>query len=726
VAAPPRARSGIVDRLPRLVIAAGVVLTVVAIAMTLTARGPRLAATNSKVLASRYAFPLAPGATRCQGGEYVPASTTFLRIYPGLAKGATAGPAVDIQLRDVVGNLITTTPVKPGYTASPLDVPFAAPRHDIGRGVLCFVNKGDVKVFFAGNLTSASPDAVPGTNGPAARVDTDEFRVDYFRSRDEPMWRLVPDVLRRYDVLRPTFVHPWTLPAVLVAYLLVAAAALWLVLRRRLPESRTFLGLPAVVWCCTLIAMANACVWALVTPTYQPADEPVHVGYAEYVAERNQLPGTVTVSSRRELARPAHSQHYALFRAYPFNVESKPTWSPAEDRAFRVDAAEPGLPLADRYAPGSAADSPPLYYLPLAAALKMVAGADPINRLFVLRVLSGLMASFTVLFVYLFCREVLPSRPLAWLVGALAVAFQPVFGQLSGAVINDDLIFTLCAALLFLIARSFRHGLTWRRGLAIGLVLAAGDLTKTRMLLVAPATGLALVVLALRADSARQRLAQLRAAALGAGAFAAIEASWQYVATSVLHRTTGVDRITTAAAGEATSFTGRLSYIWQYFLPRLPFMADQFRRWPQYGVWEVYVQGFVGRFGFFQYSFPLWVNQVGLAVLVAIAALATAGLWRHRAALRARWLEGGLYAAFFGSLVLLVATAGYSYRAATTYNLEQTRYLFPCLALYGGVVGLALLGAGRRAERVVATALVVVFAGHTLASLLLTVHRYYV
>ena len=63
-----------------------------------------------------------------------------------------------------------------------------------------------------------------------------------------------------------------------------------------------------------------------------------------------------------------------------------------------------------------------------------------------LRLLSAALAALTTLFVFLFLREVLVER-WTWTVGALAVAFQPTFGFISGGVTPDALLFAASAAL---------------------------------------------------------------------------------------------------------------------------------------------------------------------------------------------------------------------------------------------------------------------------------------
>ena len=98
-----------------------------------------------------------------------------------------------------------------------------------------------------------------------------------------------------------------------------------------------------------------------------------------------------------------------------------------------------------------------------------------------MRLLSALIAGLTVAFTFLFLRELLPDSPWAWTVGALAVAFQPLFGFIGGGVTPDNLLFAASAALIWLLARAFRVGLTPRLGAAIGLAALAGVLTKQAM-----------------------------------------------------------------------------------------------------------------------------------------------------------------------------------------------------------------------------------------------------
>ena len=54
------------------------------------------------------------------------------------------------------------------------------------------------------------------------------------------------------------------------------------------------------------------------------------------------------------------------------------------------------------------------------------------------------------------------GRPWAWTVGALGAALTPLLGFVSGGVNPDALLFAICAALFYALARAFRRGLTPR------------------------------------------------------------------------------------------------------------------------------------------------------------------------------------------------------------------------------------------------------------------------
>jgi 4-amino-4-deoxy-L-arabinose transferase-like glycosyltransferase len=478
---------------------------------------------------------------------------------------------------------------------------------------------------------------------------------------------------------------------------------------------RWYRRLPLAYWACMVIAAANAGAWALITPTFQVPDEPPHAAYTEFIAETGRIPRDLVA-----YYTPAPDANIT-FASIPFSLGGKPSWSPVDNRSLQRELARSLGRISERGA-GYEANNPPLYYALEAVPYRIAHSGSFLDRLYAMRFFSALLAGLTVGFVFLFLRELLPRSRLVWTVGALAVAFQPVFAFIGGGVNNDNLLWTATAAELWLIARAFRRGLTVRLGLGIGIAVAAGLLTKGSTFGLLPGTILGLVLMVWRAPRLRRRSAltgmgaAILAAALPMGA-------WLAVNQVVVGRSSGTT--TSGVTSIPASLSGQLSYLWQFFLPRLPFMYDWFAGYPQYPLWQTYFQGFVGRFGWFQYGFPLWATELALAIFAVIVALAATELLRRRAALLARWAEALTYLTLAVGLILLVAVAGYRYRVSTGLNFEQSRYLFPLISLYGAVIALAARGAGKRWTPALGVFLVVLALGHNLFAQLLTLARYY-
>lgn len=170
-------------------------------------------------------------------------------------------------------------------------------------------------------------------------------------------------------------------------------------------------------------------------------------------------------------------------------------------------------------------------------------------------------------------------------------------------------------------------------------------------------------------------------------------------------------------------FRDGLSYVWQVYLPKLPFMDEQFK-YGIYPLWDYYFQGFVGRFGYFNFGFQDRVNYIGLAVAAVVVGLAARALWLRRERVRERLPELACYGVMALGLLVLLGVAGYQFESRTGLPFEQTRYLFPLLPLYAAALALAARGAGRLARHA-GVAIVGIAAAHELFALLLTVAHYY-
>lgn len=481
---------------------------------------------------------------------------------------------------------------------------------------------------------------------------------------------------------------------------------------------------PRAALVCAAIAVANAVCWAAITPTFWVPDEPPHVGYVQRLAEAGTLPSRG--SDVADIDRPGLAEEQSIvYGELRFGVEGRPSWSRASDARLERALNTEGL---ERTTPGQALyalNHPPLYYLLEVVPYRALHGESFLDRLFAMRLFSALFAGVTVFFAFLFLRELLPRTKWVWTVGALALAFHPVLGFMAGGVNNDVLAYAAAAALFYGIARAFRRGLTPGTGAFIGAAAAAGLLAKLTVAGLFPGVVVGLAALVWRAAPEARRRASV-AAGVAVAVPTVAWAAWVLVSKLVVGdvpaATGGV--ATSSLGGDAAALRDQASYLWQAFLPRLPFMQEQF---PWYPPWETYFKGFIGRFGWFEYGFAQGWYLVALAIFVAVVGLAGAALVRARGVLVAHRGELATYAAMTGGLLLSLELLSYRYHQAIGGGayFEQARYLFPLLALYAGLIALAARGAGRRWGPAVGAFLVVLAIGHSLFAQLLTVARFY-
>jgi hypothetical protein len=577
-----------------------------------------------------------------------------------------------------------------------------------------------------------SPVAIDGAPSPQGL----RMRLLWHEAGKKTWLALASTIASRASYVRPSVVGAWTFWVVMAVIALAALAGAFALVRAaadrpaskppataqgsRLRRLRRWLRtVPLGLWIAMAVAVANAGAWMLITPTFQGPDEPEHIGYAEYVGETGKVPRNL---GDDYIAAPdASLVNYRL----PWSVEGRPSWSALNDRLLHEQLAGP-VPRLSEAGAAYIASNPPLYYYLTAVPYRLASGGDFLDRVYAMRLLSVLLAGLTTGFVFLFLRELMPGTPWAWTIGALAVAFQPLFGFMGGTVNPENLLWTASAAMFWLLARSFRRGLTLRRGVAIAAVLAIGLFAKTSMAGVVPGVALALALLVLRSRE-RPRPLRIKAAALAIVVVPPI--AWLLIQQLVFGRSFA--NTTEQYAGIShrnESITAAVDYLWQFYLPPLPFMHHGWfwgGRYPHYPLWQTYFQGFVGRFGWFAFGFPTWVSQVALAVALPVILLAGSLLVRARGIVRRRWPELVSYAAIVAGVLLLVGLVGYRVRAGGDSNFEQTRYLFALLPLYGALVAVAARAAGRRWGPVVAAVFLVLAIANSVFGQLLTVAHYF-
>jgi 4-amino-4-deoxy-L-arabinose transferase-like glycosyltransferase len=485
--------------------------------------------------------------------------------------------------------------------------------------------------------------------------------------------------------------------------------------------STPLVRIPLAAWLCALVACLSAASWSFITPAFQVPDEQAHFAYVEELARTHRLPSANTqeyapdeVFALEDLEAPRVS----------LQPEQQPIASQAgqdkleSDLASAVARSSPGIGAA-----GVAASEPPLYYALETIPYELGSGGGVLDQLMLMRLLSALMAAVSTLFVFLFLREALPSSPRAWTIASLGVALLPLLGFISGAVNPDSMLCAVAAAIFYSFARAFRRGLTPRLGILIGALTAVGLLTKLNFLGLVPGIILGLVLLAKRASHALGARASART--LASALAIASSPAWVYAAVNVLshHKPLGLTSGVITSTASHHSLLGEASYIWQLYLPRLPGMHVDFADISP--IRELWFNGLVGQYGFEDTFFPRWVDNVAGIAVLAILALAARTLVTHRAALRHRSGELGVYLTMTLGLLILIGASSYLSFPSEAAGFPEPRYLLPLIPLFGGVLALAARGAGRRWGAAAGALIVVLFIAHDLFSQLQEIARFY-
>ncbi len=490
--------------------------------------------------------------------------------------------------------------------------------------------------------------------------------------------------------------------------------------------------IPTAAWICSLVGLLTAVAWSLIVPLFQVPDEPAHVAYAQYLAETGSPP------SGHNEDRSFSQQERRLLDAVQWKVvihrpQNEPPATATAHQLFDRLAQHQGDPVGQGGFT-SATNNPPLYYAAEAVVYHLTPSSSLPDRIHAMRLLSALLAAVTVLFVFLFLRELIPATPWAWTVGALVVAFQPMFGFMSGGVNSDGLLLAASAGVFWALAASFRRGLTIERGALIGAFAAAGLVGKINMLGLLPGIAIGLFVLVGRSGVAGRREA-IRGATLATGIVAGVAVVYMALNSIVWDRglffgagghplgsAVGPAERVDIAHTPARTIGDALSYGWQFYLPRLPSMHSFFFEFPLRHIW---FDGFIGNFGWLDYRLPAATYNVALAIAAVIAVLAGRELYLRRQVLRGRVGELATYVAMMVGLLILVNGNGFAVRADGNIGFEQARYLFPLLALYAAIVALAARGAGRRYGPAAGVLLVTLAIAHTALAMAVTLTRYY-
>lgn len=246
-------------------------------------------------------------------------------------------------------------------------------------------------------------------------------------------------------------------------------------------KERLVVGL---LWAALLV---EGLVFAFIQPVWSRVDEAQHFHYVQYLVENRALPveGQTFISPEVVAISQSHNQwgwrrEGALSTPVYLNPAS---WStvPAElsgeDREKWV--------RRNLWYFNYEAMQPPLYYAvntPVYAAVP----AEPLVKLYAMRVLAALLASSIIPITWLMAREAFPDSRLV-VYGAPVVALLTQGYALNMAqVSNDVLAVPLAAAAVLMLLRIAKCGLSWRRSLLAGALVAGSLLSKMTTIFLLP------------------------------------------------------------------------------------------------------------------------------------------------------------------------------------------------------------------------------------------------
>jgi hypothetical protein len=286
--------------------------------------------------------------------------------------------------------------------------------------------------------------------------------------------------------------------------------------------------------------------------------------------------------------------------------------------------------------------------------------------------------------------EVFGRDRLLQLAAAGLVGLQPMVSFITASINPDALLFAAWAAAFWLGARILHRGPAIPTIAGLIAAVAVACATKPAGLALVPATLFALGLSVWRIRFSDRR----RAIAITAGG----AATAVIVAAGLLASDAAAGLENFFSGGEDPSIPsfesfdlrGFGSYLWQFYLPKLPFQQDfpLLADWPLYETW---IKTGWGAFGWLEVRLPGQLYVVLAALSVVAFAAAAVAITRKRVAL------GWPLLTFFG-LAALALLAGlhvseywYLNKHAAVFN--QGRYLLPLIPLGGlaAAAGISLL-----------------------------------
>jgi hypothetical protein len=452
--------------------------------------------------------------------------------------------------------------------------------------------------------------------------------------------------------------------------------------------------------------------WALLVPPWQSPDETWQFAYAQRLGERFELPGDnprlLSFSTSQSEADGA--VHASALAFYPLQV--RPTWSASAARTYERTSALSHPDAGNGGGYNAEASNPPLLYLYDDVAYIADSGGNAISRLYSMQIWNITLLLAATVGAWLLAGEVFGRRRILQLVCAAVVGLIPEETFMLTSVNPDAMLVASWTLATWMGARVINRRAPVRDVALLGAITAAAILAKATGYALVPATLVAVFVGFARRSPAQRR--QGRIAVLTAlGTLAAPVLAWVGYARAAGRPVVNTITSATPAAHHPFLITQFLSYLWQFYLPRLGFLTSFPTTSSGLAVYEIWIKQGWAVFGYADVGLPTWFYPIAGSFTALVAAVAIVLL--VRLFIRRRGASLGLFAYFavsLGGLLLLLHLSDYRSQINGNGVLLQGRYLLPVCALFGLAVALCV---SRAPARLRASA-----AGTVIAGLLLT------
>lgn len=184
--------------------------------------------TGTNAAPAAVTLTIAPSASVCQGGEFVPAGSGSIAPWVGGVNGA---PGAELSaLVTEGGRTVASGRLPRGYVRGVTRIPLrAAVPRDYENATVCFKNESPAPVNFFGDFVA------PGKHGAVAPGGPANLRLDWFAPKPQTWWGTVNRIAERFPLVKASFLGPWSFWVALAILLAVSATAVTRVVREAKP-----------------------------------------------------------------------------------------------------------------------------------------------------------------------------------------------------------------------------------------------------------------------------------------------------------------------------------------------------------------------------------------------------------------------------------------------------------------------------------------------------------